>query len=241
MKVSLTDRVGRFLAALGTLLIAPNGEERSRRLIEPLRLPEGGLAELRYVVFDLETTGLEPTRGDRIIAIGAVRVRDGRVDERDRFESFCQPGRPIPPASTAIHGITDSMVAHAPPWPHVVADFHAWVGDDVLVAHNAAFDLSCLHAAEAQAGVRFDNPALCTMVLSRWLDPAEKDHSLDAIAARHGIVIASRHDALGDAIVTAHLFVDMLRRAEERGITSLDELFHASRMRATIAAAAMAF
>ncbi len=241
MKVSLTDRVGRFLAALGTLLIAPNGEERSRRFIEPLRLPEGGLAELRYVVFDLETTGLEPTRGDRIIAIGAVRVRDGRVDDRDRFESFCQPGRPIPPASTAIHGITDAMVAHAPPWPHVVADFHAWVGNDVLVAHHAAFDLTCLHAAEAQAGVRFDNPALCTMVLSRWLDPAERDHSLDAIAARHGIVIASRHDALGDAIATAHLFVDMLRRAEERGITSLDELSRASRMRATIASGAMAF
>lgn len=238
---SLTHRVGRFFAALGSRLIAPNGEERSRRFTEPLRLPEGPLAALRYVVFDLETTGLEPTRGDRIIAIGAVRVIGGQVDERDRFESFCQPGRPIPPASTAIHGITDAMVAHARPWPHVVADFHAWVGQDVLVAHNAAFDLCCLHAAEAQAGVRFDNPALCTMVLSRWLDPQERDHSLDAIAARHGLVIASRHDALGDAVATAHLFVDMLRRAEERGIASLEDLALASRMRAAIAAAAMAF
>ena len=241
MKASLTERVGRFLAALGAQLIAPNGEERSRRLTEPLRLPQGPLAALRYVVFDLETTGLQPTRGDRIIAIGAVRVTEGRVDERDRFESFCQPGRPIPPASTAIHGITDAMVAHAAPWPQVVAAFHAWVGEDVLVAHNAAFDLTCLHAAEAQAGVRFNNPALCTMVLSRWLDPAERDHSLDAIAARHGIVIASRHDAFGDAVATAHLFVDMLRRAEERGITSLDELSRESRMRENIASAAMAF
>ncbi|MCS6855103.1 MAG: 3'-5' exonuclease [Elioraea sp.] len=238
---SLTERVGRLVAVLGARLIAPNDEERSRRFTEPLRLPEGPLAGHRYVVFDLETTGLAPSRGDRIVAIGAVRVTGGRVDERDRFDSFCQPGRPIPPASTAIHGITDAMVAHAPPWPHVVAEFHAWARDDVLVAHNAAFDLCCLHAAEAQAGVRFDNPALCTMVLSRWLDPQERDHSLDAIAARHGIVVASRHDALGDAVATAHLFVDMLRRAEERGITSLEDLAAASRMRASIAAAAMAF
>jgi len=241
MTGSLAERVGRFLSALGTRLIVPNGEERRRRFADPLRLPEGPLSALRCAVFDLETTGLEPSRGDRIIAIGAVRVISGRVDERDRFDSFCQPGRPIPSSSTAIHGITDAMVAHARPWPHVVADFHAWAGDDLLVAHNAAFDLCCLHAAEAQSGVRFDNPALCTMVLSRWLDPDHQDHSLDALAARHGIVIASRHDALGDAVATAYLFVDMLRRAEERGMASLDELARASRMRQAIAAAAMAF
>lgn len=233
--------ISRACAELGARLLAPNGEERRRRLAEPLLLPEGPLAAHRYVVFDLETTGLQPSRGDRIIGVGAVRLRDGQVDEQDRFVAFCQPGRPIPPAATAIHGITDAMVRAARPWPHVIADFHAYVGGDVLVAHNAAFDVSCLHAAEAQAGVRFASPALCSLVLSRWLDPGEDDHSLDAVAARRGLVIAGRHDALGDAIATAHLFADMLRRAEARRVAGLDELCRLTRMRETIAAGAAAF
>ncbi len=233
--------ISRVCSDLGARLLAPNGEERRRRIIEPLLLPEGPLAQHRYVVFDLETTGLRPSRGDRIIAVGAVRLHHGKVDEQDRFAAFCQPGRAIPPAATAIHGITDEMVRKAHPWPRVIAEFHDYVGDDILVAHNAAFDLSFLHAAEAEAGVRFDNAVLCSLALSRWLDPDETDHSLDALAARHGLVIAGRHDALGDAIATAYLFADMLRRAEARRIGGLEELCRLTRMRETIAAAATAF
>lgn len=231
----------RLIQATTAHLLAPHPDERRRRLVEPLRLPEGPLAACRYVVFDLETTGLSPSRGDRIVAIGAVRLEQGRVAETDSFATFCHPGRPVPPASTAIHGITDSMVRDAVPWPEAVAAFRAYVGDAVLVAHNAGFDLTCLHLAEARAGVAFDMPALCSLRLSQWLDPDQADHSLDALAARHGLVVAGRHDALGDAIATAHLSAELLRRAELAGVRDLEDLMRRTRMRESIAAAAAQF
>ena len=231
----------RLLRAASAAFLAPNAAERSRRFTEPLLLPTGPLAEARYVVFDLETTGLQPSYGDRIVSIGAVVIEGGAIAQGRRFARFAQPGRPIPSASTAIHGITDAMVAHAPPWPEAVAAFHAFAGDSVLVAHNAAFDMACLHAAEGQAGVRFSNPVLCSLRLSQWLDPDERDHGLDSIAARHGLVVAGRHDALGDAEATAVLFCDMLRRAEARRVASLEELFRRTRMAETIAAGAERF
>lgn len=233
--------LARLVRAAADAFLSPNAIERSQRHAEPLLLPTGPLASCRYVVFDLETTGLQPSYGDRIVSIGAVTVEGGAIVEGQRFASFAQPGRPIPPASTAIHGITDAMVAHAPPWPEAVAAFHAFAGDAVLVAHNAAFDLACLHAAEAQAGVRFTNPALCTLRLSQWLDPDEKSHDLDSLAARHGLVVSGRHDALGDAEATASLFCDMLRRAEARRVASLEDLFRRTRMAEQIAASAERF
>lgn len=231
----------RLMQAAAAHLLAPHPYERRRRLVEPLRLPEGPLAACRYVVFDLETTGLKPSQGDRIVAIGAVRLEQGRVNEAASFATFCHPGRPIPPGSTAIHGITDSMVRDAVAWPAAVAAFRAYVGDAVLVAHNAGFDLTCLHLAEARAGVVFDMPALCTLRLSQWLDPEQTDHDLDALAARHGLVVAGRHDALGDAIATAHLFAEMLRRAELAGVRDLEDLMRRTRMRESIAATAVQF
>jgi DNA polymerase-3 subunit epsilon len=231
----------RLMRATAAHLLAPHVDERRRRLVEPRRLPGGPLAACRYVVFDLETTGLKPSQGDRIVAIGAVRLEHGRVNETDHFATFCNPGRPIPPESTAIHGITDSMVRDAIPWPDAVAAFHAYAGDSVLVAHNAGFDLTCLHAAEARAGVVFDMPALCSLRLSQWLDPDQTDHSLDALAVRHGLVVSGRHDALGDAIATAHLFAAMLRRAELCGVQDLEDLMRRTRMREAIAAAALQF
>lgn len=233
--------ISRFFKAAADAVLAPNAIERGQRHAEALMLPTGPLAACPYVVFDLETTGLQPSYGDRIVSIGAVRVEGGEVGQGDRFATFAQPGRPIPPASTAIHGITDAMVAHAPPWPEAVAAFHRFAGDAVLVAHNAAFDMACLHAAEAQAGVRFANPALCSLRLSQWLDPDERAHDLDGLAARHGLVVSGRHDALGDAEATAVLFCNMLRRAEGRRVTSLDDLFRRTRMAEQIATAAERF
>lgn len=233
--------LARLREAASSFLLAPTPAERSRRHVEPLKLPEGRLAVCPYVVFDLETTGLAPSRGDRIVAIGAVRLKGGRVDESDRFATFCHPGRPIPPASTAIHGITDAMVRDATGWPEAVVAFHRFAGGAVLVAHNAAFDMTCLHQAETRAGVTFANPALCSLRLSQWLDPEVADHRLEALAARHGIDPSGRHDALGDAIATAQLFADMLHRAEERGVRDLDDLMQRTRMREAIAAASTRF
>jgi DNA polymerase-3 subunit epsilon len=185
-------------------------------------LPEGPLVAQHYVVFDLEATGLAPSRGDAIVAIGAVRLQDLEIVER--FETLVDPGRPIPAAAVRCHGITSAMVAGAPKPPEALAAFAAFARDAVLVAHNAGFDRTLLHMAEFHGAPPLPNPLLCSLALSRWLDPQEPDHSLDSLCARAGIVISRRHAALGDAEATAELWRRLIARAAARGVEHLPEL-----------------
>jgi DNA polymerase-3 subunit epsilon len=135
----------------------------------PVALPDGPLDAQRYVVFDLETTGLRPSRDDAIVQIGAVLLEAGA--EAGRFDMLVHPGRPIPPVSTRYHGITDPMVADAPRVADAVAAFRDFAAGAVLVAHNAAFDVTALRAAARRDGAPpLANPALCSMLLARWLD-----------------------------------------------------------------------
>lgn len=187
--------------------------------------PERPLASGRHVVFDLETTGLRPSAGDAIVAIGAVALEEGAV--ADRFLTLSHPGRPIPATSSRWHGITDADVAGAPPVAEAVAAFRDFLGGDatLLVAHNAAFDLTALHMAELRDGApAIGQPVLCSLLASRWLDPAIEDHSLDAACARHAVPQPRRHDALADAEATASLWRLLLERAARRGIASPAEL-----------------
>jgi len=237
------SRTRRLVDAIKRRLAVPlaGGEHRHFHLHQTPP-PHGSVRAQDYVVFDLETTGLQPSRGDRIVSIGAVRVRGGEVVEGETFETLVNPGRRIPPASTRYHGVTDAMVAHAPPMRVAVRDFHAFAGEQsVLVAHNAGFDLTCLHCVEAETGVHFRNPALCSLMLSAWIDPAEKDHSLDALARRGLCTITSRHSAAGDAIDTARLLLCLLGKAEAKGASDLPTLFARARMGQRIATAAAHF
>ena len=186
------------------------------------------LAELRYVVFDTETTGLRPSEGDEIISIAAVRCSLGEVDETDAFSRLVDPGRPIPRASIRFHGITDDMIAGEPPIGDVLPAFRAYVADAVLVAHNADFDMTFLRLKEAETGIEFANVVLDTLLISVFLDPVSQSHSLEAIAERLGVEVEGRHTALGDSIVTARVFSKLLPRLEARGITTLGQVLDAS-------------
>lgn len=218
------------------VLPRPETHDPSVFLAPAPELAEKNLAAIEYVVFDCETTGLRPSDGDRLVAIGAVRVREGRPLDEDRFERLINPGIKIPRASTRIHGIDDVMVADARRDDDVLREFRAYVGDAVLVAHNAAFDMKFLHLAEARAGVRFDRPVLDTLLMSAWLHPARKRHDLDGLLRDEGIAMAQRHSALADAAATAELFSRQIAALPPRGVETLGELVTRTRMVAELRA-----
>jgi len=176
------------------------------------------LSELAYTVFDTETTGLNPSEGDQIIQIGATRCVNGRMLKQESFEQLINPGRLIPPAGIPIHGITQDMVRGKPLIAEVLPAFYAFAQDTVLVAHNAAFDMKFLQLQEADTGLVFSQPVLDTLLLSAVVHPNQDAHRLEAIAERFGITILGRHTALGDAFVTAEVWLRLIPLLQAMGI-----------------------
>ncbi len=198
--------------------------------IADLPAPSAALGELRLdeleiVVFDTETTGLKLRDGDQIISLGACRILRGRLLAQENFDQKVNPKRPIPHASTLIHGITDQDVEEAPPIEVVLPRFREFIGHGVLLAHNAAFDLLAINLAGQDSGQSFTMPVLDTLLLSRGLDPEIEGHGLDNLAERFNLTFppGTRHTALGDARVTAELFLTLLPRLEARGIVTLSQ------------------
>ncbi|MBK9685212.1 MAG: DNA polymerase III subunit epsilon [Betaproteobacteria bacterium] len=185
-------------------------------------LDDRRLAELSYTVFDTETTGLDPAV-DQIIQIGAARLVNGKLLRQEGFEQLVDPQRSLPAAGIAIHGIQPEMVRGQPTIARVLPAFHTFVGDTVLVAHNAAFDMRFLQLAEARSGVVFDQPVLDTLLLSAVVHPNQESHRLEAIAERFGVTVIGRHTALGDAIVTAEVFLKLIPLLAAMGIHTLGQ------------------
>lgn len=166
------------------------------------------LKETAFVVFDTETTGLPLTA--RIIEIGAVRVSKGRM--REEFSSLVNPGRSIPYTATEIHGITDEMVATAPSLSFVLKGFLNFIGDDILVAHNAVFDLRmlALHFERERLSL-FSNPTIDTHTLARKMLPQLGKYNLPFLIKYWQSPYNGCHRALVDAKHTAFIFLKMLR------------------------------
>jgi DNA polymerase-3 subunit epsilon len=189
---------------------------------------ERALNELSFTVFDTETTGLEPSKGDEILQIGATRVVAGKLRRQECFEQMVDPQRSIPEAGIAIHGILPSMVAGQPTIQQVLPAFHAFASDTVLVAHNAAFDMRFLQLKEVATGISFEQPVLDTLLLSTVVHPNQESHGLEAIAERLGVPVLGRHTALGDAMVTAEVFLKLVPLLEAQGIRTLGQAMEAS-------------
>ncbi len=186
-------------------------------------LDDQRLSELTYTVFDTETTGLNPSQGDEIIQIGAARIVNNKLLRTESFEQLVDPKRSIPAITIPIHGIEPEMVRGQPTIDQVLPAFHAFAQDTVLVAHNAAFDMRFLQLKQEQAGLAFDHPVLDTLLLSAVVHPNQDSHRLEALAERFNVTIVGRHTALGDAMVTAEVFLKLIPLLAEKGIHTLGE------------------
>ncbi|MFH0769825.1 MAG: 3'-5' exonuclease [Candidatus Peregrinibacteria bacterium] len=165
-----------------------------------------------FTVFDVETTGLDPKRGHRIIEIAAVRIEAGHVIADRTFVELVNPERPIPPEAGRINKIRDQDVRDSPTIDQVLPRFLSFSKESVLIAHNAEFDMGFLETEKECCWGYIDLPeCLCTLKLSRTLYPHEYRHSLDIVGARLGITLPTAlHRALPDVLLTAQAFVKML-------------------------------
>ncbi len=186
------------------------------------RPAEGLLEGTRFVVFDIETTGLSPLT-DRMTELAAVVVENGQV--QDTFSTFVNPQRPIPPKITQLTGITNDMVADAPLEDVAVQDFLAFAKDSVLVAHNGhGFDMRFIRAAAERAKVPFLMASIDTLPLGQVLYTGLKNYKLNTLAAHLGVPAFNHHRALDDTKATAVMFLRMLEELQSRGIQKLNEL-----------------
>jgi len=225
-------RVGALPDAEGVVILLPASVASDGSLAHDLGLLDRApddvaandatlLADLPAIALDTETTGLDP-RNDRVLSIGAVRLHGARVYRADSLDLLVSPGRPIPPASTRIHGLTDAAVAGAPSIAAVLDDIARICRGRVVIGHNIGFDLAILAAEAARHAIAWDRPlALDTLALAAALEPTRADLDLDALAPAYGILPAGRHTALGDALLTADLFARFVPLLVDRGVTTL--------------------
>ena len=172
-----------------------------------------------FTVFDIETTGLKAEKNE-IIEIGAVRVENGIVT--DRFQSFVNDGETIPKNITELTGITEAMIADAPPTREVLERFHAFAEGTTLVAHNASFDVGFITHHGARFGITFPMPYADTLMLSRYLLHDElPNHKLDTICDWLKIDMGSHHRADDDANSCAMILLAFLDLLKQRDVHSL--------------------
>ena len=163
-----------------------------------------------YVVFDLETTGLEANK-EEIIEIGACKIVNGRIDET--FATFVKPSKHIPREITELTGIDDSMVENAPTINYVMPDFYKFCDSATLVAHNIAFHISFVHNMSKKLSYNFNHPNMDTMAMAREKLPGLKNYKLGTIVEKLNIVLDNAHRAINDATATAKAFIKMMNIA----------------------------
>ena len=180
-----------------------------------------GSFEDEFIVFDTETTGLSAL-SCRLIEIGAVRVKGGKVI--DVFNTYVDPEGHVPANITELTGISDDMLVGAPSEEEAVRAFLEFAGSDILIAHNASFDINFISAAAKRHGIKFEPVYIDTVALSRYVNPELKKHKLDIIADYYGLGDFNHHRASDDAEMLALIFFRMIERLREEGIETISEM-----------------
>jgi DNA polymerase-3 subunit epsilon len=192
---------------------------------------EHRLDELHVVVLDVETTGLRPEAGDRIVSLAGVHVRAGTVRAGEIFDALVSPDRPIPPP-VPLSRHHDAMVVEAPVIGLVLPSFLQFAHGAVLAGHEVSFDVAFLDRDMRRLGLpplTAGHPLLDTRLLSRLVHGPGPEHTLEAVAERLGVKVIGRHSALGDALTTAEIFVRLVALLKKRGLVTLGATLDALR------------
>jgi len=181
------------------------------------------VSDTTFVVTDVETTGTN-AGSDRLLEIGAVKVRNGEIT--DTFQQLINPQRSVPSRITQLTGITTAMVFEAPPVDDVMPEYLDFLGDGILTAHNLSFDARFLNAALRRLGrSELDNETLCTLRLARRLLPGLKSKGLSRLTRFYGIDVNGRHRGLGDAEATGIILKRFLSQLDfEHDVQAVDDL-----------------
>ena len=163
----------------------------------------------KIVVIDFETTGLSTNGGDRVIEVGAVAIEDGAIT--DSYQSLVNPGCRVSSFIEHYTGISNTMLATAPDGDAVFPELYRFIGDSVMVAHNAGFDRKFLDAELARVGYRRAQPFLCSMRVARRLYPKSPNHKLATLVKYARVPVTGEfHRALADAEMTGLLWLGMM-------------------------------
>ncbi len=177
-----------------------------------------------FVVFDIETTGLEAEK-DKLTEIGAVKIKGGEVV--DSFNTFVNPGIHIPEFITKLTGITDEMVAEAPDIEQALNAFMHFAGEFPVIAHNASFDTGFIKYNAKKMGKRFGNAVIDTLQLSRSLFPDLGKYKLNLVAKHLGVKLENHHRAVHDAEATARIFIKCADILKGKGVENVGDIHQA--------------
>lgn len=197
--------------------------QREIRKQDVMEIP---FSKLNLVVFDLETSGFHPYKGDRILSVGAVKVKDGIVLDTERFYSLVYSEADVPPEIETLTGITKSELLVAPPIETVLTDFFRFIKSDPLVAHHANHERSFMqHVTWYQLKTHFEHRIIDTSFLTKIAHPKATYVTLDDWCGYYCIENKKRHHALHDALATANLWAKSVNEVQKLGFLHLKDVY----------------
>jgi DNA polymerase III subunit epsilon len=197
--------------------------EKDLRKKDDFSLP---LAKLEVVVFDIETTGFFPEKGDRIISIGAVKMQGSEILPQEKFYSLIRLDSPLPPEISALTNIHNEELSNAPEAAEVLIDFFKFISSSILIAHHSKHEQNFMQKITSEiTKTKFQHRIIDTSFLTRLFDPNTLSQPLEKVCLECGIEIKDRHNALGDALLTAEVWAHYLKKAEEIGYKTLGDVY----------------
>lgn len=197
--------------------------QKDLRITDSMTIP---IRKLNVVVFDIETTGFYPDKGDQIISLGAIKILEGRICHDECFYSLVRYDQALPPEIVELTGLSEEQLKMAPPLADVLIKFFEFVKDMPLVAHHANHEKSFLrHSCWKLFRTLFKHKILDTSFLYRVAEPEAGLSKLEELCEHNGIPVIDRHHALGDAKLTAQLWCLLSEKAQDAGCANLRDVY----------------